>query len=170
MIVSEKHPLTLHSRVMASGGTPPEIWLEIVAAISCLHHSTWDPVGLCEKKQLTYNTLKQVLQSMYLMMWDYRLHTGSQMLVLMCSADILWSYYRLKMTDGDMRSEKCAIQSDLSSLKNETTYCTTSIQALKIYIFLSVLVNVSLLGTKSNNLKTTRRCILFQMDRKHSQF
>jgi len=38
LIKSEKH--TLHSRMMASGGTPPEIWLEIVAAISCLHHST----------------------------------------------------------------------------------------------------------------------------------
>lgn len=25
-----------------SGGTDPEIWLEMVAAISCLHHSTWE--------------------------------------------------------------------------------------------------------------------------------
>lgn len=29
-----------------SGGTGPEIWLEMVAAISCLHHSTWELDGL----------------------------------------------------------------------------------------------------------------------------
>lgn len=84
LIKSEKHSLTMHSRGMASGRTPPEIWLEIVAAISCLHHSTWDP-GLCEKKN---NSLKQVLQSMHLpladIMWNYKR-------LLMCSADILWS-------------------------------------------------------------------------------
>lgn len=25
-----------------SGGTDPEIWLDMVAAMSCLHHSTWE--------------------------------------------------------------------------------------------------------------------------------
>ncbi len=55
LIKSEDHSLTLHSRVMASGGTPPEIWLEIVAAISCLHHSTWDP-GLWEREEKNEHT------------------------------------------------------------------------------------------------------------------
>lgn len=29
-----------------SAGTDPEIWLEMVAAMSCLHHSTWELDGL----------------------------------------------------------------------------------------------------------------------------
>lgn len=32
-----------------SGGTDPEIWLEMVAAMSCLHHSTWELDGLSGK-------------------------------------------------------------------------------------------------------------------------
>lgn len=60
------------------------------------------------------------------------------------------------MTDGDMRSEKCATQSDLSSLKNETTYIALLSSRLKKYCFLSVLINTSLLGSKSNNLNKMR--------------
>ena len=45
---------TLMSLLPMSGGTDPEIWLEMVAAISCLHHSTCEPVGLNRKIPLKH--------------------------------------------------------------------------------------------------------------------
>lgn len=55
---------TLMSLLPMSGGTVPEIWLEMVAAISCLHHSTCEPVGLHRKRPLKHwyalTTQKQV--------------------------------------------------------------------------------------------------------------
>lgn len=33
---------TVRQDTLWSGVTDPEIWLEMVAAMSCLHHSTWE--------------------------------------------------------------------------------------------------------------------------------
>lgn len=56
---------TLMSLLPMSGWTDPEIWLEIVAAISCLHHSTWEPVGLNTEwnNELTYIQLNSRFQA-----------------------------------------------------------------------------------------------------------
>lgn len=113
LIKSEKPSLTLHSRVMASAGTPLEIWLEIVAAINCLHHSTWDP-GLCEKKKKLTQASASVNASA-ISWYNVKLQA---FINVQCWHPVAC---RLKMTDGNMRSEKCVTHSDLSLVKNATT-------------------------------------------------
>lgn len=44
-----------------SGGTCPEIWLEMVAAMSCLHHSTWELVELGGKTMKKDKNMKNAI-------------------------------------------------------------------------------------------------------------
>lgn len=44
-----------------SGGTCPEIWLEMVAAISCLHHSTWELDALGGKTMKKDKNMKNAI-------------------------------------------------------------------------------------------------------------